>query len=106
MGFYPVCPATDQYVIGAPLFKKLTLTLENGKRLIINAPANSDKNKYVQSMQWNNKGWDKNWLTHFELVKGGTLNFLMGNKPNKRRGASAEAYPYSLSTDKAGVYNR
>lgn len=60
MGFYPVCPATDQYVLGAPLFKKVTVTLGNGKQLIINAANNSEQNKYVQSIQFNGKPWDKN----------------------------------------------
>ena len=60
MGFYPVCPASDQYVLGAPLFKKVTVTLDNGKQLIINAAINSDQNKYVQSIQFNGKPWDKN----------------------------------------------
>jgi predicted alpha-1,2-mannosidase len=98
MGFYPVCPATDQYVLGAPLFKKVTVTLENGKQLIINAPNNSDQNRYVQSIQFNGKPWDKNWLLHSELQKGGTVNFTMGSTPNKSRGTSASAYPYSFST--------
>ncbi|MDB5197707.1 MAG: alpha-mannosidase [Flaviaesturariibacter sp.] len=99
MGFYPVCPGTDQYVLGAPLFKKLTLSLENGKQMVINAPASTDANRYVQSLQWNGKLWNNNWLNHFELQKGGTLNFGMGAQPNKNRGTAAAAYPYSLSTD-------
>ncbi len=101
MGFYPVCPATDQYVLGAPLFKKVTVAMDNGKQLIINAANNSDQNKYVQSIQLNGKRWDKNWLLHSELQKGGTLNFIMGNTPNKSRGSSSEASPYSFSTDKS-----
>ncbi len=99
MGFYPVCPATDQYVIGTPLFKKLTLSLENGKKLIINAPENDHQNKYVQNLQWNGKTWNNNWLNHFELVKGGILNFKMYSSPDKKRGTGENAYPYSLSTD-------
>ena len=99
MGFYPVCPATGEYVIGAPLFKKLTISLENGKKVVINAPDNSDKKKYVQSLQWNGKVWNNNWLNHFELGKGGTLNFKMSGTPEKTRGRSEAAYPYSLSTD-------
>jgi predicted alpha-1,2-mannosidase len=85
MGFYPVCPASDQYVLGAPLFKKVTVTLDNGKQLIINAANNSDQNKYVQSIQFNGKPWDKNWLPHSELQKAGTVNFMMGSIPNKSR---------------------
>lgn len=99
MGFYPVCPATDQYVLGAPLFKKVTVAMDNGKQLIINAANNSDQNKYVQIIQFNGKGWNKNWLSHTELQKGGTLNFIMGSTPNKSRGSSVQAYPYSFSSD-------
>ncbi len=101
MGFYPVTPATNQYVLGAPLFKKITVTQDNGKQLIINAPTNSEQNKYVQSVQLNGKPWDKNWLSHTELQKGGTINFIMGSTPNKTRGVTDAAFPYSISTDKA-----
>jgi predicted alpha-1,2-mannosidase len=98
-GFYPVCPGTDQYVLGTPLFKKLTINLENGNKLVVNAPANSDKNFYIQSLEFNNKVYDKNWLNHFELQKGGVLNFLMSPVPDKKRGSSKLSYPYSFSGD-------
>ncbi len=97
MGFYPVCPGTDQYVLGAPLFKNLTIKLENGKQLQISAPANSDKNLYVQSLQFNNKIIGQNWISHFDLQKGGTLQFLMGSAPNKQRGIKDADAPYSMS---------
>lgn len=100
MGFYPVCPATTQYVMGAPLFKKITLNLENGKSVVINAKANSDKNIYVNDLHWNNKLYNKNYLDHFDLLKGGVLDFIMDNKPNKQRGTSADTYPYSFSINK------
>ena len=99
LGFYPVCPAMDQYVLGTPYFKKATISFENGKQLIINAPNNSEKNVYVQSVQFNGKNWDKNWLNHFDLQKGGTLNFSMNAVPNKNRGTTPAAYPYSFSRD-------
>jgi len=100
MGFYPVCPATEEYVLGAPLFKKLTLELENGKKLVINAPNNSETNKYVQELKWNNATHTKNFINHFDVLKGGELNFDMSSKPNLQRGTSASAYPYSYSTSK------
>lgn len=100
MGFYPVCPATTQYVLGAPLFRKITLNLENGKSLVINAPANSDKNIYVKDVKWNTKIYNKNYIDHFDLLKGGTLDFSMDNKPDKKRGTTADAYPYSFSVNK------
>lgn len=99
MGFYPVCPATDQYVLGAPLFKKMTINFENGKQLVIAAQENSDKNIYIKGLQFNGKEYDKNWLNHFELQKGGLLNFHMSAVPNKNRGTNPAAFPYSLSTD-------
>ncbi|WP_276480964.1 GH92 family glycosyl hydrolase [Paraflavitalea pollutisoli] len=99
MGFYPVTPGTTQYVLGTPLFKKMTLTLDNGKKLVINAPANSDNNKYVQQVKRNGVVYSKNWVDHFDLFKGGTLDFNMGSTPNKSRGTSADAFPYSYSTD-------
>lgn len=99
MGFYPVCPGTDQYVLGAPLFKKLTISLENGKQLLISAPANSQLNLYVQGVQLNEKASTKNWVNHFDLQKGGTFKFLMGPLPNKQRGITIADAPYSFSID-------
>jgi predicted alpha-1,2-mannosidase len=99
MGFYPVCPATDQYVLGSPLFKKITLNLENGKRFIISAPANNDKNVYVQSMKFNAQSYQNNWVNHFDILKGGEINFVMGASPNKQRGITDINAPYSMSKE-------
>ena len=100
LGFYPVTPAVDQYVIGAPLFKKVTLTLENGKQVIINAPSNSANNRYVNQLKVNNVSYDKNWLSHSALQKGAVLDFNMTATPNKTRGTKETAFPYSFSTEK------
>ena len=99
MGFYPVTPGTDQYILGTPLFKKMTLSLPNGKKLIITAPANSTENKYVQSITLNGKPLNTNWVGHKELLKGGQLNWVMGKEPNKKRGVDKSAYPYSFSDE-------
>lgn len=99
MGFYPVCPATDQYVLGTPLFKKITLTLENGRKVLIQAPASSEQNMYVQSLKWDGQAYSKNWVSHAALQKGGTLSFSMSNIPNKKRGTSKEDAPYSFSNE-------
>lgn len=99
MGFYPVCPASDQYVLGTPLFKKLTVNLENGKQIIINAPDNSVTNRYISNINLNGKGYDYNWLSHTELMKGAVLNFAMADQPDKKRGTEEKAAPYSLSRD-------
>jgi len=100
MGFYPVCPGTDQYVLGTPLFQKTTLILENGKEIIINAPNNSASNKYVNALTINGKTYSKNWLSHKELLQGAVLNFEMSDMPNKTRGTKTEDFPFSLSNDK------
>lgn len=100
LGFYPVCPASDQYVLGAPLFNKVSLTLENGKQIVINAKDNSAQNRFVDALTLNGKTYTKNWLSHAELMKGATLNFFMSAKPNMKRGTTSEAYPYSFSNEK------
>lgn len=97
LGFYSVCPASDQYVLGAPLFKKAKVNLENGKTIELSAPANSDENRYVQSLKVNGKAYDKNYFTHDQLLRGVKLQYQMSNKPNKNRGIQASAYPYSFS---------
>lgn len=73
LGFYPVTPATDQYVLGTPLFKEAVIHLENGKKIEIKAPANSAENLYVKSLNVNLRSYSKNWLSHQELMKGGGL---------------------------------
>jgi len=100
IGFYPVCPVSTQYVLGAPLFKKITVNLENGKQLIINAPQNSAENKYVNSMSYNGKLYDLNWVGHASLLQGAVINMDMTAKPNKQRGIKAADVPYSLSNEK------
>jgi predicted alpha-1,2-mannosidase len=100
MGFYPVTPASDQYVLGAPLFKKLTVNLENGKKITINAPKNSADNKYVNALNVDGKAYDFNWLSHKALLNGAELNFDMSATPNKERGTKAADVPYSMSNEK------
>ena len=100
MGFYSVCPAAGQYVLGAPLFNKITLNLENGKKVIIDAPKNSETNKYINSLTYNGKPYDLNYLDHHTLLKGAVLNFDMSAKPNKQRGTKPVDFPYSLTNEK------
>ena len=97
IGFYPVCPGTTQYVLGAPLFKKITLQLDNGKQLVITAPNNKEDNRYIQQVKRNGAVYSKNWVDHFDLMKGGVLQFDMSPIPNKQRGIRKEAFPYSFS---------
>ncbi|MBB5394821.1 GH92 family glycosyl hydrolase [Mucilaginibacter sp. AK015] len=100
MGFYPVTPASDQYVLGAPLFKKITLTLENGKVVTINAANNSAQNRFVKALTVNGRPYTHNWLSHSALQQGQTLNFNMSAVPNMVRGNNAADAPYSLSNEK------
>lgn len=97
LGFYPVCPGTDEYVLGAPYIPYAKISMPNGKKLEMKAPGVSDKNRYVQQVLWNGKPYDKMYLTHSQLLEGGTLEFRMASKPNKKRGVSQNAKPYSLS---------
>lgn len=99
LGFYPVCPATDQYVLGAPLFDSAVITFENGRKLHIQAPGNSDENRYINRLMLNNRPVDHNYLTHEELTSGGTLKFVMSSTPNLYRGIKPSAFPYSFSND-------
>ena len=96
MGFYPVCPGTDQYVLGAPYVPYCRLTLPNGKVLEIKADGVSDRNRYVQEVRLNGKRYDKLYITHADLLAGGRLEFRMGSKPNRKRCIST-GKPYSLS---------
>lgn len=97
MGFYPVCPGTDQYVLGAPYLPYIKLTLPNGKILEIKAPKVSDRNCYVKEVKLNGKPYDKLYITHSDLLNGGTLEFIMQSTPNKKRGLNKEAKPYSMT---------
>lgn len=97
MGFYSVCPGTQQYVIGSPLFKKVTLNLENGKKFNIEASNNNQSNIYIQSATLNGVNYDKNYLSHFDIMKGGKITFYMSEKPNFKRGIRRESLPFSFS---------
>lgn len=99
LGFYPVCPATDQYVLGSPLFKKATLHLENGQTCIIEAPNNEDERVYIREALFNGKLYTKNYLRHSDLMQGGKLKLEMSDQPNVRRGVRADDYPYSFSSE-------
>ncbi|MCF2492018.1 GH92 family glycosyl hydrolase [Dyadobacter chenhuakuii] len=97
LGFYPVTPGTTQYVIGSPLFKKATLTMEDGKKFIVQAPASNDANLYIQGASLNGKTYGKTFLEHADIQKGGTVQFNMGAQPSKTWGVAADAAPFSLT---------
>lgn len=99
LGFYPVTPGTDQYVLGAPLFKKAILNLENGNRFVISAPQNSSENIYIDRIDLNGSDLQSNFLTHGSITAGGTLDVRMAPQPNRLRGTLDADAPYSMSTE-------
>ncbi len=99
MGFYPVCPGTDEYVFGSPIFNKIEINMEDGKQFIIEAEGNSSDNVYIQNAELNGKEYSKNYIKHSILQAGGKLKLEMRINPNRKRGVNKEDYPYSLSDE-------
>lgn len=97
LGIYSVCPGTDEYVIGSPIFKRATITSENGHKFVIEAENNRADNVYIQSASLNGKELNKNYIHYSDIVNNGLLKFVMGNTPNMNRCTSKEAAPFSLS---------
>ncbi|HVK72690.1 MAG TPA: GH92 family glycosyl hydrolase [Kofleriaceae bacterium] len=100
LGFYPLQVGSPRYVIGSPLFTKATIHLENGKTIVIDAPANSPRNVYVQAVRVNGQPYDKTYLPHDLLVAGAHLEFDMGPSPSSW-GTGADAVPPSITTGSA-----
>ena len=99
IGFYPVCPGSNQYVLGTPLFKHVRINLENGKTVEILADNNSRANRYINSMSVNGKPYDVNFLTHDQLTGGAKITYEMSPTPNLHRGTSPASAPYSFSDE-------
>ena len=97
LGFYPVCPGSQQYALGVPYFKRVVMHMPNGKTTVISAPDNSEKNRYIADMTFNNAPYTKNYVTHRELLSGAQLMFKLSSTPNRQRGTAASDAPYSLS---------
>jgi predicted alpha-1,2-mannosidase len=100
LGFYPVTPGVNQYVIGSPLFDKATLKLENGNTFVITADKNSKENYYIQSASLNGKPYENTFIEFEAIQNGGNFNFDMSSTPNKEWGVKPENVPYSLSLEK------
>src|SRR6185503_10329573 len=81
LGFYPVNPASGQYVFGSPLFKNATLSLHGNKKLVIKTINNAANHPYIQRITFNGKPWNKTAIGHAVLMQGGVLEFVMGEKP-------------------------
>ncbi|MDR1865296.1 MAG: GH92 family glycosyl hydrolase [Bacteroidales bacterium] len=96
LGFYPVCPGSDQYVLGSPDATAMTVNLDNGKTFRISAPGFSKKNIYVKAVKLNGKPYTKAYITHQDIMNGGELTFEMSASPNRKKTYSEK--PYSLTT--------
>lgn len=96
IGFYPVCPGSNEFILTTPLFDEVIINLANKKNLTIKAN-NANKYKYIESVMLNGELIDKNFITYEEIKNGGTLEFTLSNKPNKKRGTQSTALPYSLT---------
>lgn len=99
MGFYTVCPASDQYAIGSPLFDKVVIHRPDGVNITIEADNNSVDNVYIDSMTVDGRKQTRNYLTHSELIGGAKIRFKMSPEPNRQRGTNRSDLPYSFSTD-------
>jgi len=99
LGFYPVCPASDEYVVGSPLFRKAVVNLENGNKIVLEAPDNSPENRYIGAVQFDGKSYTHNFLRHSDLVKGAGVRFSMRPDPDYTRGTEPGDAPYSFSRE-------
>lgn len=97
LGFYPVCPGSDEYILGSPLFRRATIHLENGTEIEIDAPENAPENRYVGAMQLDGKPWEHNFLRWSDLRDGARVRFDMQAEPETGRGTDDGALPYSMS---------
>jgi predicted alpha-1,2-mannosidase len=95
MGFYPVCPGTTEYVIGSPLFDRATITLADGKKFVINANQNGPLRPYIRDAKLNDAKFERTYLTHDQITKGGELNFDMTSAPNYKWATAPESRPGS-----------
>ena len=89
LGFYPVFPASQEYVLGSPLFGKATINLNGGKKFTVEAINNSQENIYIQKVELNGQNQSKSTINHRDILKGGVLRIVMGNSPNRKFGESA-----------------
>ena len=97
MGFYPVCPGSGQYVLGTPYFDKTTLHLPTGKTLVFQAFDNDSDNRYIGAMTFNGQPYDKNYLEHADILRGGVITYQMQSEPNRQRGIYSVPYSFSNS---------
>ena len=100
LGFYPVCPGSGEYALGTPYFRRATVSLPSGKKVVIEATADgADLPPYIQSLKLNGQPYTHNFLRHEDLVSGATLHFDLGPEPNRSRGTAPADAPYSFSKE-------
>ena len=97
LGFYPVAPGSNEYILGRPFVRKATLDLPNGKRFTVIAEDLDDAHTFVGGVMLDGKPLDRAFITHQELMAGGELRFTMQAMPNKDWPGAAAKAPYSIS---------
>ena len=100
LGFYPVCPASGQYALGSPYFKKAKIKLENGHSVTLTADDDMENRPYIEKMTIDGRDYQRNYLNIKELLKSSNIRFEMSEKPNKQRGTALESLPYSFSNER------
>lgn len=97
LGFYPLCPGSNQFVWGSPLFDEAVLTFESGKKLTIKSRGNDAENVFVNKLSLNGEDVKRNWISNEEVVLGGEVEFYMTSVPNKERGTDPKSFPFSVT---------
>ena len=100
LGFYPVCPASEEYILGSPLFCRAVIHLENGRNVVIEAKENSREKTYISGMKLNGKKYSRNYITHGTLTGGAKIKMLMSDTPDTTRGTAETDAPYSFSRER------
>ncbi len=103
MGFYPVCPGQDLYVIGSPIFDKVVVDLPNGKTFTINSKNAGKENIYIQTITRNGHEYPYSYIKHSDILSGGEMTFVMGSKPNKEWGVAKDHRPYAVQIEKENI---
>ncbi|HOX25473.1 MAG TPA: GH92 family glycosyl hydrolase [Candidatus Krumholzibacteria bacterium] len=97
LGFYPVAPGSDQYVLGSPCVRRAEIALPGGRTFTVVAENQGAANMYVREVSLNGVALERNWITHEEVARGGTLRFVMGAEADRGRATGDAAAPYSMS---------
>ena len=97
LGFYPVAPASNAYVIGRPFVERAELTLPNGRRFVVRTEGLSDAHPYIGAVSLNGRPLQRSFITHEEIMAGGELDFTMQAAPNTAWATRPQARPPSTS---------